>query len=88
MIDIVHNLDDSRPVTAGLNLMIVANAAKGKEMYHEDGGINGDATSDLSVGAAQEENGGSAEGAAQMPDMSQEQAILLKSLDGIFYDVI
>jgi len=80
MIDIVHGLDDSRPVTAGLNLMIVANAAKGKEMYHEDGGINGDATSDLSVGAAQEENDGSAEGAAQMPDMSQMNSTMFNQM--------
>lgn len=40
MISYVHELDDSRAVTAGLNLMIVANAAKGKQMYKEDGGVN------------------------------------------------
>lgn len=33
MIDLVHDLDDTRPVTAGFNLSIIANAARGKEMY-------------------------------------------------------
>jgi beta-galactosidase len=40
MISYLHELDDSRAVTAGINLMIVANAAKGKQMYKEDGGVN------------------------------------------------
>ena len=40
MIDYVHTLDDSRAVTLGLNLMIVANAAKGKQMYSDDGGVD------------------------------------------------
>lgn len=40
MISYLHELDDSRAVTAGVNLMIVANAARGKEMYKEDGGMN------------------------------------------------
>lgn len=33
-----HELDDSRPVTGGFNLMIIANAQKGKSIYKEDGG--------------------------------------------------
>lgn len=33
LVGLVHGLDPSRPVSAGLNLSIIANAAKGKEMY-------------------------------------------------------
>lgn len=72
MIDHVHELDDSRPVTAGLNLMIVANAAKGQEMYNEDGGINEDTASEI----GSEPN----EGAAQMPDMSQMNSTMFNQM--------
>lgn len=34
----LHELDASRPVTAGINLSILANSAKGKPLYKEDGG--------------------------------------------------
>ncbi|WP_223847900.1 glycoside hydrolase family 2 protein [Bifidobacterium reuteri] len=34
-VELIRGLDDSRPVTAGFNLMIIANAAKGKEMYRD-----------------------------------------------------
>lgn len=40
LIELLHALDPSRPVSAGFNLMIIANAAKGKSMYKEDGGLN------------------------------------------------
>lgn len=40
MIDLLHNLDASRPVSGGFNLMIIANAAKGKSMYKEEGGLS------------------------------------------------
>lgn len=80
MIDILHDLDDSRPVTAGLNLMIVANAAKGQEMYNAEGGINMDATGDLGGGAAQEGSSESAEGAPQMPDMSQMNSTMFNQM--------
>lgn len=33
-----HKLDESRAVTGGFNLMIIANAAKGKEIYNGDEG--------------------------------------------------
>lgn len=72
MIDHVHEMDDSRPVTAGLNLMIVANAAKGQEMYHQDGGINEDTASKI----GSEPN----EGAAQMPDMSQMNSTMFNQM--------
>lgn len=72
MIDHVHELDDSRPVTAGLNLMIVANASKGQEMYNEDGGINADTASEI--------GGGSDEGASQMPDMSQMNSTMFNQM--------
>lgn len=50
LIDRFHMLDGDRAVTAGLNLMIVANAAEGREMYCADGGINADAASDIAEG--------------------------------------
>lgn len=34
-----HSLDSTRPVTAGFNLMIIANSSRGKEMYKEEGGL-------------------------------------------------
>lgn len=34
-----HKRDTTRPVTAGMNLMIIKNASKGKHMYKEDGGL-------------------------------------------------
>lgn len=37
MVSILHHADPGRPVTGGLNLMIIANAAKGKSMYDESG---------------------------------------------------
>ena len=33
--NLIHSLDASRPVTAGFNLMILTNAAKGKEIYKD-----------------------------------------------------
>lgn len=38
MVELLHHLDASRPVTGGFNLMIIASAAKGKGVYKEDGG--------------------------------------------------
>ena len=72
MIKHVHGLDNSRPVTAGLNLMIVANAAKGQEMYNEDGGINEDTAGEI--------GGESSEGAPQMPDMSQMNSTMFNQM--------
>lgn len=72
MIDLVHELDDSRPVTAGLNLMIVANAAKGQEMYNEDGGINAETAGEI--------GGEPDEGASQMPDMSQMNSTMFNQM--------
>ena len=45
MIGLFHILDSSRPVTAGMNLMIISRAAKGNAVYTEDGegGANADA---------------------------------------------
>ena len=40
MVDLLHALDPTRPVTGGFNLMIIANAAKGKSMYKEEGGLS------------------------------------------------
>lgn len=41
IISAFHKLDNSRPVTGGINLMIITRAAGGKGIYSEDGGING-----------------------------------------------
>ncbi|MBO6053835.1 MAG: glycoside hydrolase family 2 protein, partial [Clostridia bacterium] len=38
MQDFLHEADPTRPVTGGLNLMIIASAAKGKGVYKEEGG--------------------------------------------------
>lgn len=40
MKDLLHELDPYRAVTGGFNLMIIANSAKGKNTYKEDGGQN------------------------------------------------
>ncbi len=37
MVDFLHREDPNRAVTGGFNLMIIANAAKGKGIYKEDG---------------------------------------------------
>lgn len=38
MTDYIHSLDETRAVTGGFNLMIIANAAKGQGIYKEEGG--------------------------------------------------
>lgn len=38
IIQLMHEMDNSRPVTAGINLMIISMAAKGKGVYKEEGG--------------------------------------------------
>ncbi|WP_321433834.1 glycoside hydrolase family 2 TIM barrel-domain containing protein [Trichococcus flocculiformis] len=38
IISILHELDPTRPVTCGMNLMIVSMAAKGEFIYKDDGG--------------------------------------------------
>ena len=43
MVDLFHELDDTRLVTGGFNLMIITNAVKGKAIYKEDGGLNNEA---------------------------------------------
>lgn len=42
-VDLIHSLDATRPVTAGLNLMILSRAASGQGIY-QDGEMNPDAT--------------------------------------------
>ena len=42
-IDLIHSLDATRPVTCGLNLMILGRAAKGQGIY-QDGEMNSDAS--------------------------------------------
>lgn len=49
MTQIFHELDDSRAVTGGFNLMIIANAAKGNEMYGGDGGLNAQPVPDIAA---------------------------------------
>ena len=43
-IELIHSLDTTRPVTCGLNLMIIGRAAKGQGIY-QDGEMNTEATS-------------------------------------------
>ncbi len=40
MVEYLHSLDSDRAVTAGLNLTIIANAAKGEQLYDGEGGMN------------------------------------------------
>jgi len=42
MVEFLHKADPTRPVTGGFNLMIIANAKKGKGIYNEEGGMNND----------------------------------------------
>lgn len=70
MVQLCHTLDETRAVTAGLNLMIIANAAKGKEMYQENGGINQDTAEDISGGDNQQ----------KMPDMSQMNSTMFNQM--------
>ena len=37
MIHLIHNIDESRPVSGGMNLMIMSKAVSGKGVYSEDG---------------------------------------------------
>jgi len=79
MIGILHSLDNSRPVTAGVNLMIVANAAKGVEMYHADGGINLEAMGGLGADVSAESREDIGE-APQMPDMSKMDSTMFNQM--------
>lgn len=38
-IDFIHNIDSTRPVTCGVNLMVIGKAAKGNGIY-QDGNQN------------------------------------------------
>ena len=38
MVAFLHEMDSSRPVTGGLNLMIISRSAGGKDIYKEEGG--------------------------------------------------
>lgn len=44
MVEFLHELDPSRAVTGGFNLMIIANAKKGKAMYEINGGGRDDSS--------------------------------------------
>ncbi len=48
MVDYLHKADPSRPATGGFNLMIIANAKKGKAVYKEEGGMNNDSDKAMS----------------------------------------
>ncbi len=48
LVNQIHSLDNSRPVTGGFNLMIIANSSVGKEMYKEEGGLNNSAADSMS----------------------------------------
>lgn len=42
MVALLRQADPTRPVTGGFNLMIIANAKKGKSIYKEEGGLSND----------------------------------------------
>lgn len=69
MVQMIHGLDTSRPVSGGFNLMIIANAAKGKQMYAEGGGLNSDGA-DM----------GDGEKKSAKPDMSQMNSTMFNMI--------
>ena len=42
MVEFLHEADASRPVTGGMNLMIISRSAKGNDIYKEEGGRSDD----------------------------------------------
>lgn len=50
MVDYIHSLDSSRPVTGGINLMIISRSAKGNAIYKEDGGRDDEGKQDKMKG--------------------------------------
>lgn len=58
IVELVHQLDDSRAVTGGFNLTILYNASKGMLMYNEEGGVNQDAANNMSGDSHEEEKTG------------------------------
>lgn len=40
MVSLIHEMDSTRAVTGGINLMILSKSAKGNDIYKEDGGID------------------------------------------------
>lgn len=50
MKNMIHSLDDTRPVTAGYNLMIISRSSGGKDMYDEEKGGLGDSNSKKTQG--------------------------------------
>lgn len=48
MVEFLHHADPTRPVTGGFNLMIIANAKKGKGVYNEEGGMKNDNSDKMS----------------------------------------
>lgn len=66
MVDFLHEMDDSRAVTAGFNLMIISNAAQGKQMYDGEGGLNADTAR--------------AEDAPPTPDMGQMDSTMFNMI--------
>ncbi len=45
----LHEIDGTRPVTGGFNLMIISQAAKGKGLYDEGGAAQADKTKDMGM---------------------------------------
>ncbi len=52
IVGIFHELDNSRPVTGGINLMIITRAAGGNGIYGKDGGINGGGDAGQQMGSS------------------------------------
>ena len=47
LVSCIHSLDVTRPVTAGINLMIISRSAKGKGIYKEEGGLSNEGSGGL-----------------------------------------
>ena len=72
MTDYLHALDTSRPVTAGINLMIIDQAKQGKAIYNEEGGRNEEGDSLLEGNLLQEGNSPQQENKAMPQEMNSK----------------
>lgn len=54
LVDYLHELDGSRAVSGGMNLMIISRSAQGNAIYKEDGGLNEENADLQSAGQAEQ----------------------------------
>ena len=85
LVDCLHELDGSRAVSGGMNLMIISRSAQGNAIYKEEGGMNEDASIQQSEAEGQSDgaqppqepmrqDGEEREGESQMPQAMDSTA--------------